>query len=70
MRRSMVLETSVVSSVHIKFNDIHSYLNFLAGAAVSGSFLFIIALANSIILWKILKRRREVIFPINSLDPS
>jgi high-affinity nickel-transport protein len=30
------------------------------GAAVSGSFLFIIGLANSIILWKIIKRRREV----------
>ena len=31
------------------------------GAAVSGSFLFIIGLANSIILWKIIKRRREVL---------
>ncbi|KAF9485779.1 NicO-domain-containing protein [Pholiota conissans] len=31
----------------------------IIGAAVSGSFLFIIGLANSIILWKILKRRRE-----------
>ncbi|KAL1748614.1 high-affinity nickel-transport protein-domain-containing protein [Schizophyllum fasciatum] len=30
-----------------------------AGAAVSGSFLFIVGLANSIILYKILQRRRE-----------
>jgi len=30
------------------------------GAAVSGSFLFIIGLANSIILCKIINRRREV----------
>ncbi|KAF8170928.1 NicO-domain-containing protein [Pholiota molesta] len=32
----------------------------IIGAAVSGSFLFIIALANSIILFKILKHRREI----------
>lgn len=31
----------------------------IVGASVSGAFLFIIALANSIILWKIIKRRRE-----------
>ena len=30
------------------------------GSAISGSFLFIIGLANSIILWKIMKRRRRV----------
>ncbi|KAI5835816.1 NicO-domain-containing protein [Schizophyllum commune Tattone D] len=31
----------------------------IVGAAVSGSFLFIVGLANSIILYKILQRRRE-----------
>ncbi|CAA7262937.1 unnamed protein product [Cyclocybe aegerita] len=31
----------------------------IVGAAVSGSFLFIIGLANTIILWRIIKRRRE-----------
>ena len=31
-----------------------------AGDAVSGSFLFIIGVANTIILWRILKRRRHV----------
>jgi len=31
----------------------------IIGAAVSGSFLFIIGLANSIILWKIIRRRRQ-----------
>ncbi|KIM40857.1 hypothetical protein M413DRAFT_19048 [Hebeloma cylindrosporum] len=31
----------------------------IVGAAVSGTFLFIIGLANSIILWKIMKGRRE-----------
>lgn len=36
----------------------------IIGAAVSGSFLFIIGLANSIILWKIIKRRREVPYSI------
>jgi len=30
------------------------------GSAVSGSFLFIVGLANSIILWKIIKNRRRV----------
>ena len=32
------------------------------GSAVSGSFLFLIGLANTIILWKIIKRRRQVSF--------
>ncbi|KAF9046619.1 high-affinity nickel-transport protein-domain-containing protein [Panaeolus papilionaceus] len=31
----------------------------IIGASVSGSFLFIIGVANSIILWKIIKRRRK-----------
>lgn len=31
----------------------------IVGAAVSGSFLFIVGLANTIILWRILRRRRE-----------
>ncbi|PPR04077.1 hypothetical protein CVT24_010650 [Panaeolus cyanescens] len=31
----------------------------IIGASVSGSFLFIIGVANSIILWKIIKRRRQ-----------
>ena len=32
----------------------------IVGAAVSGSFLFIIAVANSVILHRILKKRRQV----------
>ncbi|KAF7365122.1 Nickel/cobalt efflux system [Mycena venus] len=31
----------------------------IVGAAVSGSFLFVVGLANSIILWRIIKRRRS-----------
>ena len=31
-----------------------------SGAAVSGSFLFIVGLANSIILWRVLAKRRRV----------
>lgn len=32
----------------------------LEGSAVSGSFLFIVGLANSIILWRVLAKRRRV----------
>lgn len=31
----------------------------IIGAAISGSFLFLVALTNSIILWRVLKRRRD-----------
>lgn len=34
------------------------------GTAVSGSFLFLIGLANSIILWKVLAKRRRVWLPL------
>ncbi|KIJ96317.1 hypothetical protein K443DRAFT_134168 [Laccaria amethystina LaAM-08-1] len=40
------------------YNRIGSVIKTAAGDAVSGSFLFIIGLANTIILWRILKRRR------------
>ena len=40
--------------------DISSGFKQNTGSAVSGSFLFIIGLANTIILCKIMKRRRRV----------
>ncbi|KAF6757422.1 NicO-domain-containing protein [Ephemerocybe angulata] len=40
-------------------SDVVGDVGGIVGAAVSGSFLFIVGLANTIILWRILRRRRE-----------
>ncbi|KAF8957005.1 high-affinity nickel-transport protein-domain-containing protein [Flammula alnicola] len=49
---------AISSSIYEKINGVGE-VGGIVGAAVSGSFLFIIGLANTIILWKIVRRRRE-----------
>ncbi|KAF8737743.1 hypothetical protein AX14_012409 [Amanita brunnescens Koide BX004] len=48
----------ISSSVYEHFNSAGD-IGAVIGDSVSGSFLFVIAVANSIILWKLLKRRRR-----------
>ncbi|KAK7048451.1 Nickel/cobalt efflux system [Favolaschia claudopus] len=48
---------AISSSVYNKLNGVGT-VGGIVGAAVSGSFLFIVGLANSVILWRILKRRQ------------
>ncbi|KIL63259.1 hypothetical protein M378DRAFT_187100 [Amanita muscaria Koide BX008] len=50
---------AVSASVYQHFNGAND-VGGIIGASVSGAFLFIVAVANTIILWKILKRRRKV----------
>ncbi|EAU86074.1 hypothetical protein CC1G_07153 [Coprinopsis cinerea okayama7 len=56
-----VVTIAIAISVDV-FNRLDSVSNVggIIGPAVSGSFLFIVGLANSIILWRILRRRRKV----------
>ncbi|KAG2009920.1 hypothetical protein CC2G_012791 [Coprinopsis cinerea AmutBmut pab1-1] len=55
-----VVTIAIAISVDV-FNRLDSVSNVggIIGPAVSGSFLFIVGLANSIILWRILRRRRK-----------
>ena len=50
---------AISTTVYDKINGVGS-VGGIVGAAVSGSFLFFIALANSIILYRILRDRRRV----------
>ncbi|PFH54115.1 hypothetical protein AMATHDRAFT_136484 [Amanita thiersii Skay4041] len=54
----VTIAIAISSDVYQRINNI-SDVGGIIGAAVSGAFLFIIAVANAIILWKILKRRRK-----------
>ncbi|KAF8889993.1 high-affinity nickel-transport protein-domain-containing protein [Gymnopilus junonius] len=49
---------AISSNVYNRINGVGT-VGSIVGTAVSGSFLFIVGLANSIILWKIIKRRRQ-----------
>lgn len=49
---------AISSNVYHKIGGVGK-VGAIVGDAVSGSFLFIIGLANTIILWRILKRRRQ-----------
>lgn len=49
---------AVSASVYQHFNGAND-VGGVIGASVSGAFLFIVAVANTVILWKILKRRRK-----------
>ncbi|KZT18443.1 NicO-domain-containing protein [Neolentinus lepideus HHB14362 ss-1] len=48
---------AISTSVYEKMNGV-GQVGGIVGSAVSASFLFIVGLANSIILWKIIRRRR------------
>ncbi|KIY72001.1 NicO-domain-containing protein [Cylindrobasidium torrendii FP15055 ss-10] len=50
---------AISSDIYEKLDNV-SEVGGIVGAAVSGSFLFIVGLANSIILYRILKQRRKV----------
>ncbi|KDQ62484.1 hypothetical protein JAAARDRAFT_170887 [Jaapia argillacea MUCL 33604] len=50
---------AISTSIYNRLGGVSS-LGGTIGTAISGSFLFLIGLANSIILWNILKRRRKV----------
>ncbi|KAF8631407.1 hypothetical protein AX15_002415 [Amanita polypyramis BW_CC] len=54
----VIVAVAISSSVYQHFNGA-SDIGGVIGAAISGSFLFVIAVANTIILWKILRRRRK-----------
>ncbi|KAF8895338.1 high-affinity nickel-transport protein-domain-containing protein [Infundibulicybe gibba] len=49
---------AISSDVYKKINGVGT-VGGIVGAAVSGSFLFIVGLANSVILWRIIKQRRQ-----------
>ncbi|KAF8500611.1 high-affinity nickel-transport protein-domain-containing protein [Gautieria morchelliformis] len=50
---------AISSDVYNKLGGVGN-IGGVVGSAVSGSFLFIIAMANAIILWRILRRRRQI----------
>jgi len=59
---TIVIVITVAIAISAKvYNNLHGVgdVGGIVGAAVSGAFLFIIGLANTIILWKIIKRRRR-----------
>ncbi|EIN12727.1 hypothetical protein PUNSTDRAFT_60012 [Punctularia strigosozonata HHB-11173 SS5] len=58
---TIVIVVNVAIAVGTDFSSFNhlSSVGGILGAAVSGSFLFLVGLANSIILWKILKKRRK-----------
>ncbi|KAJ7134716.1 high-affinity nickel-transport protein-domain-containing protein [Mycena epipterygia] len=49
---------AISSSIYNKLNRVGT-VGGIVGAAVSGSFLFIVGLANSIILWRIIRQRQR-----------
>ncbi|KAJ7695647.1 high-affinity nickel-transport protein-domain-containing protein [Mycena rosella] len=49
---------AISSSIYNKLDSVGT-VGGIVGAAVSGSFLFIVGLANSIILWRILRQRQK-----------
>ncbi|KAL4073076.1 high-affinity nickel-transport protein-domain-containing protein [Scleroderma yunnanense] len=49
----------VSTSVYNKFSGFSNIASVI-GPAISGSFLFIVGLANSVILWRIIRRRRRL----------
>ncbi|TFK40851.1 high-affinity nickel-transport protein-domain-containing protein [Crucibulum laeve] len=56
----VVITVAIAISTDV-YNRIHGVgtIGGIVGASVSGAFLFIIGLANSVILWKIIRRRRR-----------
>lgn len=57
----VVVVTVVIAISSAVYDKLHGIGNVggIVGAAVSGSFLFLIGLANTVILWRIIKQRRE-----------
>ncbi|KAJ7853216.1 high-affinity nickel-transport protein-domain-containing protein [Mycena leptocephala] len=51
---------AISSSIYEKLDGVGT-VGGMVGAAVSGSFLFIVGLANSIFLWRIIRQRQRVI---------
>ncbi|KAF8799008.1 NicO-domain-containing protein [Phlegmacium glaucopus] len=56
----IVIIVAIAISSHV-YDKLHGVGNVggIVGAAVSGSFLFIIGLANTVILWRIIKHKRQ-----------
>ncbi|KAG7092902.1 hypothetical protein E1B28_009209 [Marasmius oreades] len=57
----IVVNVAIAISTHIadKLDNIGE-VGGIIGASISGSFLFIVAVTNSVILWKVLKRRQAL----------
>ncbi|KAF7299006.1 Nickel/cobalt efflux system [Mycena indigotica] len=56
---AVTVALAVSSSIYSRLDGVGN-VGGIIGAAVSGTFLFIVGLANSIILWRIIRQRRRV----------